>query len=117
MALTKNSAAITQLTASGTSTELDVSASDEHALFIQHSNGAGTPTSQATIQIQARPVGSLAWSDVGGPLGGGLDAAAARTWGDIPLTGVVGAVRIVYVAPGGTTGHTLDAQVGRITAR
>lgn len=113
MALTKSRAFITQLTASGTSTALDVSASYGHTLYIRHGNGTGTASAAATITVQVKPSGgtyvtliSVSASVVGGQ----TDVWVVRIPDD------TAAVQIVYVAPTGLTGSTLDAEVGTITS-
>jgi hypothetical protein len=114
MALTKTAGSITQLTATGASTTLDVEASYEHSLYVVHVNGSGSITAQATIQVQARPKSSSTWYSLGGPLGGGVTASATRSW-TVPLPPDATEVRLSYTAPTGSSGHTLDAEVGRVT--
>ena len=117
MALAKDRAAITQLTASGTSTTLDVSGSYESTLYVRHSNGTGgSGFTGASIAVQVKPSGgtfitlvTLAASQTAAQ----LDVFTVR----IPDDAV--SVELVYTQPsGGTppTGFTLDAEVGRITS-
>lgn len=113
MALTKDRASITQLTASGTSTALDVSGAYEATLYVRHSNGTGTVTTAATIAVQVKPSGgtyitltTLAASTTAAQ----LDVFTVRIPDDAT------SVQLVYTQPTGPTGYTLDAEVGRITA-
>lgn len=112
MPLNKDSAAITQLTATGDSDVLAYSA--EYAtLNIQHVNGTGSITVGAVVQIQTRPAdGDGRWYDYGGAFSFGLDAEAVegRT-AHLPLGN--SEVRLKYTAPDGSTGHTLDAEIGK----
>ena len=113
MALTKTSAAIPQLTASGNSTTLSVTASYTHTLYLSHFNGSGSVTAAATAQVQIQPNSATRWYNLVlvtfGTTTGGTDSLPV----DIPIdtTGI----RIVYTAPTGPTGFTLDAEVGEET--
>lgn len=113
MALTKGRSAITQLTAGGTSTSLDVSASYAHTLYVRHTNGSATITVGATIRVQAKPSG-----------GTFIDLAtftASTTASTVDpflcrLPDDAATVQMIYTYPTGGSGHTLDAEVGTITA-
>lgn len=115
MALSKSRAAIAQLTASGTSTTLDVSASYRQTLYLKHSNGTGTVTGAATYQVQVKTSGGTLWYSLNAqPLP--FSAVAAQV-DDRPfrIPDDVASVRIIYAQPTGPTGYTLDAEVGDIT--
>lgn len=114
MALTKDRAAITQLSASGPSTTLDLTSAYRSTLYVHHVNGTGTITVGATIQVQVQSEAGTEWFDFGGPLRGNLTASAVQEWA-VELPDDAGAARIDYTVPTGSTGHTLDAEVGRIT--
>jgi len=114
VALTKSRAAITQLTASGTSTTLDVSASYQTTCYIKHVNGTGTITGQGTAVVQVRTNGGTEWYDLT-EVGFGTTASdVVEVAVDVPAD--ADDVQIVYTAPAGSTGHTLDAEVGTITS-
>lgn len=113
MALTKSHRSITQLTNTGTSTELDVSDSYSHTLYVRHSNGANSVTTVALIVVKAKPSGGTytalpAFSP-------SKVTAQADDW-LIPLPGDAASVEIDYTAPSGPDGFTLDAEVGIVTA-
>jgi len=113
MALSKDRAAITQLTATGTSTTLDVSASYGHTLYLRHSNGTGTPSTIGSVRVQAKPSGGT-FIDVA-PYSFSAVATEANSYPCLIPDDAV-SVQLIYTAPAGTTGHTLDAEVGRITS-
>lgn len=114
MALTKSRSAITQVTATGQSTTLDTSGSYDHSLYIRHVNGSGSITVQATGVVEIRTEGGSTWFTLT-TLGFGTTASAAvEAVVDLPFN--CGDVRIDYTAPTGSTGHTLDAEVGTVTA-
>lgn len=113
MALNKDLAAITQVTATGQSITLDISASYRTTAYIRHVNGTGTISAGASIQIQVRPEGSSTWVNFGGALVANTTASATQYW-SIQLPDDAGEVRIDYTAPSGSTGHTLDMEVGKI---
>ena len=114
MASTKDKAAITQVTATGNSTDIDTSDDYNQDIFIKHVNGTGTITAGAQIDIRVRPNGSSQWY-VLGSLYGNTTASSAQTW-VVPLPQTAAEVDLDYTAPTGSTGHTLDAEVGRMTA-
>lgn len=113
MALTKSRSAITQLAASGTSTPIDVSTSYEHTLYVRHSNGTGTVTTAAAIKVQVKPSGG-SWTTLT-TLAASTTAAQADQF-VVRIPDDAAAVQVVYTAPTGPTGFTLDAEVGTITA-
>lgn len=109
MALTKTRDAIAQLTASGTSTALDVSGADSATLYIRHSNGTGTVTAPASFAVQAKTQGGTnwyTWRTV-------VASTTAAQIDDIPVTidENAASVRVVYTAPAGPTGFTCDAEI------
>jgi hypothetical protein len=113
MALTKSRAAITQVTATGQSTTLDLGASYTHSLYIRHVNGTGSITVQATGVVECRSEGGTVWFTLT-TLGFGTTASAVIE-ATVALPDDAGEVRIDYTAPTGSTGHTLDAEAGLIT--
>jgi len=116
MSLTKGRAAIAQLTAGGTSTTIDVSPSYSQTLLIKHSNGSGAVTVAASIDVQVKAAGGSLWySLTGGPIALGTTTAAIEDK-VVFLPDPVASVRVVYVAPTGPTGFTLDAECGDITS-
>lgn len=115
MALVKGRSAITQLTASGTSTPLDVSASYTQTLYISHSNGTGTVTTAGSVQVQVQPSGSSRWYNYGGPIQFSTTAAIVDSYA-VALRDDTTGVQLVYTAPAGATGYTLDAEVGTDTS-
>lgn len=111
MALTKTNASITQVTATGQSGSLAYTTQDA-TLNVKHVNGTGTITEGAEVQIQTSPDGGTTWYDMGGPFKFGTTASGTETRvADLPIGN--NAVRLDYTAPTGSTGHTLDAQIGR----
>ena len=114
MALTKSRAAISQLTATGQSTALNVAASYRHSIYVKMTNGTATITAGATVKVQARPTGSSQWYDLL-TLAFGTTASVVETRVVI-LPDDTGEVRLDYTAPTGGSGHALDAEVGTITA-
>jgi hypothetical protein len=115
MSLTKSRATITQLTAGGTSTALDISGAYRSTLYIKHFNGSGTVTTGARIQVQVQAAGGSQYYNHVGAIQASTTAAATETW-TAELPDDAGSVQVVYTAPTGPTGFTLDAEVSRITA-
>lgn len=114
MALTKGRSAITQLTASGTSTTLDVSGAYSATLLLKHSNGTGSVTAAASFGVQVQSHGGSAWYAWATPVAS-TTAAQVDSIG-VALPPDVDSVRIVYTAPtGAATGYTLDAEVATTT--
>jgi len=113
MAPTKDRAAITQLTATGNSTDLDVSGAYRASLGIEHNNGTGTITVGAQIDVRVKPA-SGSWY-VLTTITANLTASSQQTW-VVDIPDGMASVDLDYTAPTGSTGHTLDAEVGRITA-
>jgi hypothetical protein len=113
MPLLKTRTAIPQLTAAGQSAPVAVAASYRHSAYIRHANGTGTITAGASVKVQVRPQGAAAWFDL---------LVLAFGTGSTPETRVAqlpddaAEVRLDYAVPVGSTGHTLDAEVGQITA-
>ena len=115
MALTKTRTAITQVTATGQSTAPDASNAYRSSFYIKHVNGTGTITVGCTVQVQVRPTGSSTYYNFGGGLKGNLTASATQYW-VVELPDDAADTRLDYTAPTGSTGHTLDGEVGEITA-
>jgi hypothetical protein len=113
MAATKGGSAITQLTASGTSTTLGVPTTYDQVLGISHSNGTGTVTAAATIQVQYQVSTAARWYPLA-TFTASLTAAATDSFTCL-IPGPTTAVRLVYTAPTGPTGVTLDAEIGTIS--
>lgn len=112
MALSKSKSAITQMTASGTSTLLDVSASYGDTLYLNHSNGTGAVTTAGQVVVQVRPNAGARWYTLAT-----LPLSAVAAAVDQPICALrddVGQVQLVYTAPAGPTGFALDAEVGTI---
>ena len=114
MSLAKSHDTITQLTATGQSTSLDIRASYRQSLYVKHYNGSGSVSAAGTAKIQVKPNGSSTWYDLVsvafGTTTGGTDTSV------IPIPDDAGSVRLDYTAPSGASGFTLDAEVGLITA-
>lgn len=109
--VTKARIAATQLTASGTTAEMDVSESLRQTLYARLSNGTGTVTTPATVTVQVRPSGGtfVPFHALTG------STAASDAW-EVDLPDDCAGVRVVYVAPVGPTGATLDVEVGTLVA-
>lgn len=113
MALVKGRSAFTQLTASGTMTALDVSAANRQSVSISHFNGTGTPTVAATVAVQYKYSGGARWYTLttwqASLVAGQVDQVGFR------IPDAAASVQLVYTAPTGATGFTLDAEVGTET--
>lgn len=115
MAVTLSRAAATQLTASGTSTTMDGDGKLGKACYLKHSNGSGTVSAAATFDVQMQTKGGSEWyTQTNGPTPFGTTAAATETR-TIPVPDSAASVRVVYVAPTGPTGYTLDAECGLVS--
>lgn len=112
MALSKGRAAITQMTASGTSTTISISTVDGQTLLISHSNGTGTVTAFATIAVQVQASGGTLWYTIA-TYQASTTAASVDTFA-CKLVDEFAAVRLIYTAPTGPTGFTLDAECATI---
>lgn len=115
MAFDKTRAAITQLTASGASTTLNAASGVGCVLLIRHSNGAGSVTAAATAQVQMQAKGGSAWYSPPAYLVAFGSTAAAVEDRAVAIPDGVGSVRVVYTAPTGPTGFTLDAEAAWAT--
>lgn len=113
MPVTKSRSAATQLTATGTGTTLSLSTSYGHSLYYRHVNGTGTITTQGSAVLECRTSGGTTWFTLT-TLQFGTTASEARE-AIIPLPDDANEVRLDYTAPVGSTGHTLDYEVGTIT--
>jgi hypothetical protein len=109
MALTRTSAALTQLTASGDTSDVDVSAAYTALFSIKHVNGTGTITVAATIQPKISHNGTD-FFNYGGAFTCSTTASATEIFTlSLDLSEVPDAeVRFTYVEPTGSTGETLD---------
>lgn len=114
MPLLKTRTIIPQLTATGQSAPVSVSSSYRHSCYVRHANGTGTITAGATAKVQCRPTSSTTWHDLL-TLAFGTTASAVETR-VVPLPDDAAEIRLDYTAPTGSSGHTLDAEVGQITA-
>jgi hypothetical protein len=113
LALSKSGSSITQLTAAGTSTTIDVSGAYDQVLGVRLYNGtSGTPTTVATAKVQWKRSGGIYWYDIG-TVGGDLVASSVTTYTfDIP--NAVASLQVLYTVPSGgsVAGFTCDAEVG-----
>jgi hypothetical protein len=115
MAITKSGAVLhnnVTLTASSgdtTATAVDITDSDESAVYIKLTNGATGPTIAAQCQIQTSPDNSN-WYNFGGPLQGGVANSGVYSWSGIRLPPGAAYVRTVS---GSNTGQnvTIRAEV------
>lgn len=111
--MTKDRSAFTQLTASGTSSALDLSTAYGSSLYLRHSNGSGSVTTAAALMVQVKPSGGTMTTLT-------IVLASTTTAGSdhwvISLPVDASSVQVVYTAPGGATGYTLDGEVGRASA-
>lgn len=115
MALSKSSSAITQLTASGTSTTATISAGVSPLVSLYHSNGTGSVSAAATAQVQYRVDGAARWYSPTSLLVTFGTTAAAVESRRVSLPDSATSSRIVYTAPTGPTGYTLDAETSYVT--
>lgn len=114
MAVTLSRIAAAQLTASGTSATMDADGKLGKACYLKHSNGSGTVSAAATFDVQVQTKGGSNWyTQTNGPTPFGTTAGATETR-TIPIEDSAASVRVVYVAPGGATAFTLDAEVGLV---
>jgi hypothetical protein len=113
MALLKTRTSVAQLTAAGQSATVSIASSYRHSCYIRHANGTGTITAGATVRVQCRPQSSSTWHELLS-LAFGTTASAVETR-VVPLPDDAAEVRVDYSAPTGSTGHTLDTEVGQIT--
>ena len=113
MALTKDKASITQVTGTGTSTSVSLSGSYRHSAYVKHVNGTGSILAGATVKVQCRSASGTYCDLLTIAFGTTASATELRI---VPLPDDATDVQFVYTAPTGSTGHTLDVEVGRITA-
>lgn len=113
MAASKDRFAFTQLTASGTSTALDLSTAYSGSLYLRHSNGTGTVTAAARIVVQVKPSGGTMTTLT--TVLASLVTSGADHW-VVSLPDDAASVQVVYTAPTGASGYTLDGEVGRLLA-
>lgn len=118
MAITKtvgsihNNVTLTASTGDTTGSVIDLTDSDETAVYIKITNGATGPTIAAQCQIQVSPDNSN-WYNFGGPLQAGIAGSGTvpfYAWAGIRLPPGVGYVRAVS---GSNTGQnvTIRAEV------
>ena len=115
MAVAKNRGAITQLTASGTSTTIDLSLIYTAVLFVKHFNGTGTVTTAASFLVQYQAKGGTLWYTLNNQAFTPSAITGKTDDFTIFIPDGTGAVQLVYTAPAGPTGFTLDAEAGEIT--
>ena len=113
MALTKTRTAITQVTASGNSSDLDVSNAYRATLGIKHVNGTGAITAGAQITVRWKPNSGSTWYELTTIVCGTTASATELFTVDVPDAATD--VDLDYTAPTGSSGHTLDAEVAEIT--
>ena len=116
MALTKANGSITQVTATGNSTEIDVANAYAAAVSIKHVNGTGTITAGAVVKVQISHDGTNWEADTTFTFGLTASATEFRTYTP-PADGLpIDAIRLAYTAPTGSSGHTLDARFSKAIA-
>ena len=116
MALTKANGSITQLTSAGNSTEIDVANAYACLVSIKHVNGTGTITEGAIVKVQISHDGTNWEDDTTFKFEKTASATEFRTY-PVPLDGItLDAIRLVYTAPTGSSGHALDARFSKATA-
>jgi hypothetical protein len=118
MPLLKTRTPVPQLTAAGSSVAVSVAPSYRHSVYVRHANGTGAITAGALVKVQVRPQGSAAWFDLLS-LAFGTTAAPAPASAEtrvVPLPDDAAEARLEYAVPTGSSGHTLDAEIGQITA-
>jgi hypothetical protein len=115
VALTKNSTAIAQFTASGTGSSINIAAGIAPVCALHHSNGTGSITVAGTAQIQYQLNGAARWYSPPSLLVTFSTTAAATDDRTIALPDAATAARIVYTVPTGATSPTLDAEFGTVT--
>jgi hypothetical protein len=116
MAVTLATGTITQLTAAGTSTEMDIANAYAAAISIKHVNGTGTITTGGIVRVEISYDGTNWETDITFTFGLTASATEFRTYPP-PADGLpIDAVRLVWTVPVGSTGHTLDARFGKATA-
>jgi hypothetical protein len=116
MALTKANGTITQLTATGNSTEIDFSDAILGAISIRHTNGTGTITVGAAVRVEISHDGTSWDTDTTFVFGLTASATEFRSYTPPAEGGTIDAVRLAYTVPTGSTGHTLDARFSKTTA-
>ena len=114
MALVKNSAAIPQLTATGTSTTA-ILTGIAPICMLHHSNGTGTITAAGTAEIQVQLNGAARWYSHPTLLVTFSTTSAATDDRQVILPDAATAARISYTVPTGATGPALDAEFGSVT--
>lgn len=113
MPITKSRAAISQLTASGQSSALNVSGSEGGTLYVRHVNGAGTLTVQGQAVIEVKTEGGANWFTIA-LLPFGL-VANDPIEVPVPIPIDAASVRADYTAPSGSTGHSFDMEAGLVS--
>lgn len=115
MAASKSRIALAQLSGvGGASAVADISAAYRASLYLKHVNGTGTISQGALVTIQLRTSGGSEWYDYL-PIPFGTTASQQELKGGIEIPDDAGAVRVNYTPPSGSTGHTLDIEVGTVT--
>lgn len=115
MALVKARDSVTPaLTATGQSNTIDVSASYRHEFYVRHTNGTGTITAGAVVVVQCQASGSSVWFNHRSIIFGTTASAVETRTVDLPDSAAN--VRLDYTVPTGSTGHSLDGEVGKVTS-
>lgn len=102
------------LTASGQSSTVTLTTGYRKSFYLAHANGTGTITAGGTCRVQARPTGSSQWCELAS-LAFGTTASAVETR-VVPLPDDAAEARLDYTLPTGGSGHSLDGEVGLVTA-
>lgn len=109
---TKARGTVSDLTASGTSSAIDVSDAYSATAYVAHTNGTGTITVGALVIVQVRPSGGTYINHAQFRFGQTASAAESQ---DVDLPEDCTDVRIVYTAPTGSTGHSCKLETGEVT--
>ena len=114
MALTLGRVVAAQLIASGSGATLNVATGYAKSLYYSHLNGSGTAISpQGSAIVEGRTAGGLTWYTI---VEVGFGTTANQRLEDVVMLPTdLAEVRMIYTAPGGSTGHTLDYEVGLVT--
>lgn len=117
MSLTKDRVAITQLTAAGTSTVLDVTGSYFNTLLVRHVNGAGTVTVAGSFLVQVQAANGTIWYPLNNQGFQASTTTGATDYFTIRIPKGIAKVQLVYTPPTGATGFTLDAEIAEETGQ
>lgn len=115
MAISKTGQAFATLSASGTSETLDTSTYFGVCLNLRNANGTvtGSMSSVARMTVKGRVPGVATWHEIITVTG----SWSPGTIDHIPPIAIpdgYASVEVVYTAPGGLAGSTLDGEIGRV---